>query len=683
MAFLSEQRLSLSGRCCHATYLFEASQAIHYSVRPFVRIGLKGKKGKTLAAIPLRRYLRHTVHRPALFRDEGVPMDSNFDYVIVGAGSAGAVVAARLSEDPNVRVCLLEAGGTPPMAEMVPAAVASLQNNPETDWMYNGDPGGVGKGIVGGQMMFPRGKMLGGSSGINYMAYVRGHPGDFDSWAAKGADGWSYKEVLPYFMKAEGFVNSPELNADPDVHGGNGPVGVSVRQPILSASTQFVEAALAAGMVAGDYNGRDRLSPEGVASLFQTTTKDGKRSSTYHAYLEPVMDRENLSVVTGAHVERIVLEADGDVIRATGVTYRSESGTSETVAAGTEVVLCAGAVGSPHLLLLSGVGARDELAAVGVECIVDLPDVGRHLKDHLHAPLMFAADGIGETMINIAMSLGPDALRAPAGPLPADPADDAELPEPLAGLKAEAERLLGEYFTTGRGLPSSSLYDAVAFFSTGLGDEHTHDAQIGFLATGYTPAIWEGVFRLPASAFFDDAESFLDPTRGQVVVLPNPVQPHSEGSISLASADPAVHPRIDFNYFDDPHDVKVMVAVMRRALDIANAWPGGGLGEPVIPPHLAQVHGYVAGGEVSDALLEDIARHYALTVYHAASTCRIGDVVDPQLRVRGVESLRVADASVMPNIVSGNTNATAIMIGEKAAELIAKEYGVHLNEVVG
>jgi choline dehydrogenase len=151
----------------------------------------------------------------------------------------------------------------------------------------------------------------------------------------------------------------------------------------------------------------------------------------------------------------------------------------------------------------------------------------------------------------------------------------------------------------------------------------------------------------------------------------------------LASADPAVYPRIDFNYFDDPHDVKVMVAVMRRALDIANAWPGGGLGDPVIPPHLAQAHGYVAGGEVSDALLEDIARHYALTVYHAASTCRIGDVVDPQLRVRGVESLRVADASVMPNIVSGNTNATAIMIGEKAAELIAKDNGVHLNEVVG
>lgn len=610
-------------------------------------------------------------------------MDTKFDYVIVGAGSAGAVVAARLSEDPNVRVCLLEAGGTPPAAEMVPAAVASLQNDPATDWMYNGDPGGVGRGIVGGKMMLPRGKMLGGSSGLNYMAYVRGHPGDFDSWAAQGAEGWSYQEVLPYFRKAEGFVDSPELNADLDMHGHDGPVGVSVRQPILDASTQFVEAAGAVGLHPGDYNGRDRLNPAGVTSLFQTTTKDGRRSSTFHAYLEPAMARENLSIITGALVEQIVLEADGDAVRATGVRYRTEQGTLETVEAGTEVVLCAGTIGSPHLLMLSGVGARDVLSAAGVECVVDLPDVGRHLKDHLHAPFMFAADGIGETMTDVAMSLGPDALRAPAGPLPADPADDVNLPEPLAAAKAEAERLIGEWFTTGRGLASSSLYDAVAFFSTGLGDEHTHDAQIAFLATGYTPAIWEGVFRLPSAAFFDDAESFLDPTRGQVVVLANPVQPHSEGSVTLVSADPSVHPHVDFNYFDDPHDVVVMVAVMRRALEIAKAWPGGGLGEPVIPPHLAQAHGHVAGTDPSDALLEDLARHYALTVYHATSTCRIGDVVDPNLRVLGIDGLRVADASVMPNVVSGNTNAAAIMIGEKAAELIAKDNDVNLLEMVG
>jgi len=168
-----------------------------------------------------------------------------------------------------------------------------------------------------------------------------------------------------------------------------------------------------------------------------------------------------------------------------------------------------------------------------------------------------------------------------------------------------------------------------------------------------------------------------------VVVLPNPVQPHSEGSVTLASADPAVQPRIAFNYFDDPHDVKVMVAVMRKALEVARAWPGGGLGEPVIPPHLARAHGHEAGSEPSDALLEDLARHYALTVYHATSTCRIGEVVDPRLRVHSIEALRVADASVMPNIVSGNTNAAAIMIGEKAAELIGRAHELELDAYVG
>src|SRR4029453_18341292 len=200
-------------------------------------------------------------------------MARQFDFVVVGGGSAGAVVAARLSEDSGCRVALLEAGGPPPPQEVMPAACPALQQNPATDWMYTADAGGCGLGLMDGRMMVPRGKMLGGSSGLNYMAYVRGHPGDFDSWAAGGADGWSYEEVLPYFLKAEGFVNSPELHADPDVHGHNGPVGVSVRRAILRASLQFLEAAGAAGMKQGDYNGRDRLSPDGVASLFQTTTK--------------------------------------------------------------------------------------------------------------------------------------------------------------------------------------------------------------------------------------------------------------------------------------------------------------------------------------------------------------------------------------------------------------------------
>jgi choline dehydrogenase-like flavoprotein len=583
-----------------------------------------------------------------------------------------------------VRVALLEAGGPPPPEELMPAAVSALQLNPETDWMYTADAGGAGRGLAEGRMMVPRGRMLGGTSGLNYMAYVRGHPGDFDSWADGGARGWAYDDVLPYFKKSEGFQPSDDIIVDPDAHNTEGPLGVSVRAPAIPAAQQFVGAAKATGIPTGDYNGRDRVQPEGVASLFQTTTKGGKRSSTFHAFLEPVMGaRENLVVLPYAHVQRILLENADDGLVATGVEYRTADGAVQTITATKEVVLAAGAIGSPQVLLLSGVGPRDELAEVGVECLLDLPDVGKHLKDHLHTPMVFPAPGIGLPMTEVAISLGPDALRAPAGPLPADPADDAGLPPELAGLKAEAERRLTEWATTGRSLVASSLYDAALWYSTGLGDEHTHDAQIGFLVCGYTPDLWRGLFRVDPDVYFDDASKRLAADEQVVVVLPNPVQPHSEGDVRLASSDPDEPPIISLNYLDDPHDVTVMVAVMRRALELVANWPVPGMGSLLVPQKLAESHGHTPGDVPSDDLLEDLARHYALTVYHETSTCRMGSVVDPELRVMGVDRLRVADASVMPNVTSGNTNAPAIMIGEKAAELIAATHGMTLAESVG
>ncbi len=604
-----------------------------------------------------------------------------FDVIVVGGGSAGAVIAARLTEDPTMRVALVEAGGTPPDRALMPAAVASLQLDPDVDWMYTGDPGGAGKGLTDGRMMVPRGKMLGGSSGLNYMAYVRGHPGDFDGWEAGGAKGWSYDDVLPYFVKSEDLAppDPPEgVVIDEEAHGEGGPLGVSVRAPRTVAAEQFVAAAQAAGIPMGDYNGRDRGGPTGCASLFQTTTREGKRSSTYHAFLEPVMERANLTVITHAQVERVLMETSGAGLRATGVRYRDAEGNAVTLRAEREVVVSAGAIGSPQVLLLSGIGPRDELAAVGVECLLDNPHVGKHLKDHLHVPLAFPAPGVALTMTEIAISLGPDALRAPAGPLPADPADDANLPPELEALRAEAERRVTEWATTGQGLASSSLYDAVAFFSTGLGDLHTHDAQIGLLACGYTPDIWRHLFRVDPADYFADPDAALSPDAETIVVLPNPVQPHSEGEVCLVSADVADAPRIDLNYLADPHDVTVMVAVMRRALDIVGHWPGGGIGALLVPPALAEAHGHTTGGVPSDALLEDLARHYALTVYHETSTCRMGSVVDAELRVLGVGGLRVADASVMPTVVSGNTNAATIMIGERAADLIAADRAVTL-----
>ena len=490
--------------------------------------------------------------------------------------------------------------------------------------------------------------------------------------------------MLPYFKKSEGLAPSGDIIVDADAHSTEGPLGVSVRAPLLTGAQDFVAAAVAAGIPMGDYNGRDRGGAEGVVSLFQTTTRDGKRSSTYHAFLEgEVEQRPNLEVICGAQVIKVLLEADPDSLRATGVEYRTADRQTATVLAAKEVVLSAGAVGSPHLLMLSGVGPQAELDAVGVPCHLDAPDVGKHLKDHLHVALVYPAPGAGLSMIEIGLSMGPDALRAPGGPLPADPADDGDLPEDLRSLKAEAERRVTDWATTGHGLVSSSLYEAGAWFSTGLGDHHTHDAQLAFFACGYNPEIWRGCLRIDPSEYFDDPDRRLAPDAESVIMLANPVQPHSEGEIVLSSADPFDQPDIRMNYFDDPRDMQVMIAVLRRALDVAANWPAPReLGPLLIPPALADKHAHISGDTPSDDLLADLARHYSWTVYHLTSTCRMGSVVDHRLRVIGVANLRVADASVMPNVVSGNTNAASIMIGEKAAEMIAADHDVQLTEFV-
>jgi choline dehydrogenase-like flavoprotein len=510
-----------------------------------------------------------------------------YDYVIVGAGSAGCVLAARLSEDPDVRVLLVEAGlaDTAPEIHLAPVWPTLWQSRYDWAYLSEREPGLAGRP----RRFLPRGKVLGGSSSLNAMIYMRGNRLDYDRWAAGGATGWGWSEVLPYFIKAE-----DNRRGASELHGAGGPLTVSDphRHPLMAA---MVDAGLQAGHRRNDdFNGPEQ---DGVG-WYQTTQRDGRRCSAADAYLRPAMERPNLEVLTGALATRLML--DGTSVRGVEVDV---AGLPRELRAEREVILAAGSYNTPQLLMLSGIGIADELAQLGIAPVLDLP-VGSNLQDHNVVQLVYLTDT--ESIIS------------------------AFTPSNQELLEAE-----------GRGPLSSNLAEAGGFLRT-RPDLEAPDIQIH----GVPGMIVDEGLTAP----FDHAFS-LGPTL---------LQPTSRGKVSLRTAMPGSAPRILHNHFTTEEDRQTMLEGLRAVLEM--------VAQPALLAHQREPLNVPASD--SDADLMAWLEREVNTIYHPAGTCAIGRVVDPELRVLGIQNLRVVDASVMPTVVSGNTNAPTIMIGEKAADMI-------------
>jgi choline dehydrogenase-like flavoprotein len=529
--------------------------------------------------------------------------ETGYDYIIIGSGSAGSVLANRLSARPEITVLLLEAGGSDnSLYVRMPAGIANL-SGPRYNWGYETAPQAAMKGR---RMYWPRGRLLGGSSSVNAMVYMRGQAADYDHWRQLGNAGWSYDDVLPYFKKAERNERVRDR-----FHGADGPLNVAERPYTNTLSHVFVEAAQQAGLPFNpDFNGAVQLG----CGLFQVTQKNGRRWSAASAYLHPASARENLTVVTKAQATRILIENG----RAVGVEYARRR-RRHVARAGQEVVLAAGAINSPQLLLLSGVGPADELRAHGVAVVHDLPGVGKNLQDHLNVNIVRRAKR-GSTLDGKNRGLAPIGVAL-------------------------------EYLIYGTGPGTSNVAEAGAF-AISEPSAASPDIQYHFI---------------PAQVV-DHARRPMD---GYGVTLHACcLRPQSRGEIRLASADPLRPPVMDPNYLAADYDLKILIAGLRQGRDIlAAAAFAPWLEEERIPGSAAQ----------SNAELEDFVRATAETEYHPVGTCKMGSdamaVVDEELRLRGVERLRVIDASIMPSIVSGNTNAPVIMIAEKGADMMLAAAG--------